>query len=58
VPAFLQFLCRNPPEALILSLQVVKVEPYALPAAHKTLMDLARSLNRHNGTSPAALSPF
>lgn len=26
--------------------QVVKVEPYALPAAHKSLLELSRSLNR------------
>ena len=28
--------------------QVVKVEPYALPAAHKALLDLSRSLNRQS----------
>lgn len=32
----------------------MKVEPYALPAAHKALMDLARSLNEQNSTSAAA----
>ena len=31
----------------------MKLEPYALPAAHKALMDLALSLKR-NGTTKAS----
>ncbi len=27
-------------------MQVIKVSPYALPAAHKDLLDLSRSLKR------------
>jgi len=39
-----------------LAVQVVKVEPYALLAAHKSLMDLARSLNKiGNASENAAL---
>jgi hypothetical protein len=38
-------------------MQVVKVEPYTLPAAHKALLDLSRSLNRQTPDQAAAQAP-
>ena len=29
-------------------MQVIKVSPYALPSAHRDLLDLSRSLNRRS----------
>jgi hypothetical protein len=29
---------------------VIKISPYAVPAAHRDLLDLSRSLNRHDSS--------
>ena len=44
---------------LLCTMQVIKVSPYALPAAHRDLLDISRSLNRRShGADANATSAY